>query len=237
MNRVIIWLNGTFGVGKTSTAERLAALVPDSRVLDPETVGQLLRANLGDLPMPDFQDWPAWRPLVAAALIEVARMTGQHVIAPQTVLKREYLDQIFAPLRAAELEVFHVVLDASDAVLRSRIDGTDEAKEWRLAHLDEYRTARLWMVESADFVVDTAASTPPQIARRIMAALPELPDLPEVAVRPRATGASGATGVTDKPKATEKPALEDQPKAGLAEKPPAADKPQAAEQPGLADHH
>jgi len=237
MNRVIIWLNGTFGVGKTSTAERLAALVPDSRVLDPETVGQLLRANLGDLPVPDFQDWPAWRPLVAAALIEVARMTGQHVIAPQTVLKREYLDQILAPLRAAELEVFHVVLDASDAVLRSRIDGTDEAKEWRLAHLDEYRTARLWMVESADFVVDTAASTPPQIARRIMAALPELPDLPEVAVRPRATGASGATGVTDKPKATEKPALEDQPKAGLAEKPPAADKPQAAEQPGLADHH
>ncbi|HUZ27506.1 MAG TPA: hypothetical protein VMV07_27460, partial [Streptosporangiaceae bacterium] len=208
-------------------AERLAALVPDSRVLDPETVGQFLRVNLGDLPVPDFQDWPAWRSLVAATIIEVARMTGQHVIAPQTVLKREYLDQIFAPLRAAELEVFHVVLDAADAVLRSRIEGSDEAREWRLAHLDEYRTARPWMVESADFVVDTAASTPPQIARRIIAALPDLPDLPEVAVPSRVTD---KPMVTDKPKVAEKPALEDQLKAGLPEKP------QAAEQPGLADH-
>lgn len=219
--RVIIWLNGTFGVGKTSTAQRLAALVPGSRVLAPEAVGQFLRVNLGDLPAGDFQDWAAWRPLVAATLIEVARMTGQHMIAPQTVLKREYLDQIFAPLRAAELEVFHVVLDAADAVLRSRIEGSDEAREWRLAHLDAYRAARPWLVESADFVVDTAASTPPQIARRIVAALPGLPDLPEVAVRASATG---------KPRATEKAALEGQPKAGLAEKA------QPAEQPGLADH-
>jgi chloramphenicol 3-O-phosphotransferase len=164
--RVIIWLNGTFGAGKTSTADRLAALVPGGRVVDPETVGSMLRANLGDRPVADFQDWPAWPPLVAATLTELARMTGQHLIAPQTVLKREYFDQIFTALRAAELEVFHVVLDAADAVLRSRIEGSDEAREWRLAHLDEYQTARSWMVQAADLVVDTAASTPPQIARR-----------------------------------------------------------------------
>jgi predicted kinase len=225
---VIIWLNGTFGVGKSSTAERLAALVPGSRVLDPETVGQLLRVNLGDLPVSDFQDWAAWPPLVAATLAEVARMTGQHVIAPQTVLKRAYLEQIFAPLRAAELDVFHVVLDASDAVLRSRIEGSDEAREWRLEHLDEYETARSWMVESADFVVDTAASTPPQIARRIFNVLPPLPGVPagpEAAAKPKA---AEKPRVAEKPKAAEKPGRDEQAKAGLAEK--------VAEQPGLADH-
>jgi AAA domain len=231
-NRVIIWLNGTFGVGKSSTAERLAALVPGSRVLDPETVGQLLRLNLGDLPVSDFQDWAAWPPLVAATLIEVARMTGQHVIAPQTVLKREYLDQIFTPLRAAELDVFHVVLDASDAVLRSRIEGSDEALQWRLAHLDEYEAARPWMVEMADFVTDTAASTPPQIARRIFTALPERPDLPArpaVAPKPRMAEnpkASEKPKASDKPQATEKPELTEKP--GLTEK--------VAEQSGLAEH-
>jgi chloramphenicol 3-O-phosphotransferase len=195
--RVIIWLNGTFGVGKTSTAKRLAALVPNSRILDPETVGHFLRVNLGDLPAGDFQDWAAWPPLVAAALIEVARMTGQHMIAPQAVLNQEYLDQIFAPLHAAELEVFHVVLDAADEVLRSRIEGSDEARVWRLGHLDAYSAARAWMVESADLVVDTAASTPPQIARRIVAALPDLPNLSEAAVRAEKPQSVGRPGLAD----------------------------------------
>jgi hypothetical protein len=243
-NRVIIWLNGTYGVGKSSTAERLAALVPGSRVLDPQTVGELLRVNLGDRPVSEFQDWPAWPPLVAATLAEVARMTGQHIIAPQTVLKREQLEQIFAPLRAAELAVFHVVLDAADVVLRNRISGSDETQEWRLAHLDEYQAARPWMVETADFVVDTAASTPPQIARRILAALPELPDLaaqPEVAAKPKPADKPKATPPQVQPQAqlADKPGLEAQPKAGLAEQPlaeqPLAEKP-LADQPGLADH-
>jgi hypothetical protein len=178
---VIIWLNGTFGVGKTSTADRLAALIPDGRVFDPETVGTMLRANLADRPVTDFQDWPAWPPLVAAALIEITRMTGQNIIAPQTVLKREHLDQVLVPLRVAGLEVFQVLLDADEAVLRSRIEGSDEAMAWRLDHLDEYKAARPWMVEMADLVVDTVASTPPQIARRILAGLPDLKPGPEAA--------------------------------------------------------
>jgi AAA domain len=178
---VIIWLNGTFGVGKTSTADRLAALIPDGRVFDPETVGTMLRANLADRPVTDFQDWPAWPPLVAAALIEITRMTGQNIIAPQTVLKRERLDQVLVPLRVAGLEVFQVLLDADEAVLRSRIEGSDEAMAWRLDHLDEYKAARPWMVDMADLVVDTVASTPPQIARRILAGLPGLKPGPEAA--------------------------------------------------------
>ncbi|HEX3493536.1 MAG TPA: AAA family ATPase [Streptosporangiaceae bacterium] len=178
---MIIWLNGTFGVGKTTTADRLAALIPDGRVFDPETVGTMLRANLADRPVTDFQDWPPWPPLVAAALIEITRMTGQNVVAPQTVLKREHLDQVLVPLRVAGLEVFQVLLDADEAVLRSRIGGGDEAMAWRLDHLDEYKVARPWMVEMADLVVDTVASTPPQIARRILAGLPDLKSRPDAA--------------------------------------------------------
>ena len=66
------------------------------------------------------------------------------------------------------------MLDADEAVLRSRIEGSDEAMAWRLDHLDEYKAARSWMAEMADLVVDTVASTPPQIARRILAGLPDL---------------------------------------------------------------
>jgi predicted kinase len=240
--RVIIWLNGTFGVGKTSTAQRLAAMVPDSRVFDPEAVGQMLRGVLVDRPVGDFQDWPAWRPLVAASLVEIARMTGQHVVVPQTVLKREYFDQIFAQLRAADLDTFHVVLDAADAVLRNRIETSDEAREWRLTHLDEYQDARSWMTEAADYVVDTAASTPPQIARRIFSALPEIPAQP-AASQAGSKAAAAATpaaatpaAATPKPKLSvpsepaARPVLEERAKAGLPQKPRVSDRP------GLADH-
>ena len=238
--RVIIWLNGTFGVGKTSTAQRLAAMVPGSRVFDPEAVGQMLRGVLADRPVGDFQDWAAWRPLVAASLIEIARMTGQHVVVPQTVLKREYFDQIFAQLRAAELDTFHVVLDAADAVLRNRIETSDEAREWRLEHLGEYQDARSWMTEAADYVADTAASTPPQIARRIFGALPDLP-APPAAPGPAQSAAPAAAAqpagaaapkprLSAPPEPAAKPVREDPVTAGLPQLP------RLSESPGLADH-
>jgi hypothetical protein len=74
----------------------------------------MLQPNLADHPVSDFQQWPPWRPLVVATATELARFTGQHLIAPQTILARAYLEQIFAGLRGAGLLVFHAVLDADD---------------------------------------------------------------------------------------------------------------------------
>ena len=170
---MIIWLNGTFGCGKTSTAAELHSLVRSSRVFDPETVGYMLQPNLADQPVSDFQHWPPWRPLVVATAAELARFTGQHLIAPQTILVRAYLEQIFAGLRDAGLDVFHIVLDASEEVLRQRIQGSAEAPAWRLDHLAEYRSSHAWMIQAADLAVDTGCRTPAEIACQIAAALPE----------------------------------------------------------------
>lgn len=78
---MIIWLNGTFGCGKTSTASELHSQVPSTRVFDPETMGYMLRPNLADQPVSDFQHWPPWRPLVVA--IDQAAVTPP-VIWPGT---------------------------------------------------------------------------------------------------------------------------------------------------------
>jgi hypothetical protein len=59
----------------------------------------MLRPNLADHAVSDFQHWPQWRPLVPPAATELACFTGQHLIAPQTILTRAYLEQIFAGLR------------------------------------------------------------------------------------------------------------------------------------------
>lgn len=167
-----MWLNGTFGAGKTTTAAELLPLVPGARIFDPETVGYLLMANLADRPVSDFQHWQAWRRLVVATAVELAGYTGQPLIAPQTVLTRPYLHEMTGGLEAAGLPVCHVLLDADEPALRSRIEGSDEARQWRIDHLAEYRSARGWMIADADLVVDTTVLGPAAVARVIAGALP-----------------------------------------------------------------
>ena len=127
-DQVIVWLNGTFGCGKTATAVELQSLIPSSRLFDPETVEYMLRPNLAGHPVSDFQYWSPWRPLVVATATELARFTGQHLITPQTILARGYLEQIFAGLRDAESAVFHVVLGADQKYCAQRICASDEAR-------------------------------------------------------------------------------------------------------------
>jgi hypothetical protein len=170
---MIIWLNGAFGGGKTTTAAELRGLIGGSRVFDPETVGYLLMANLADYPMTDFRHWPPWRSLVVAAMTQVAGFTGQHLIAPQTVPERDYLEEIVGGLRRDGLEVVHVLLQADAAVLRQRILGSQEAQAWRLDQLDGFlRAADDWIAKEADLVVDTSAVTPAEAAVQIASALP-----------------------------------------------------------------
>ena len=170
---MIVWLNGTFGAGKTTTGAQLRPLVPGARLFDPETVGYMLQPNLADRPVRDFQDWPPWRPLVVATATELVRYTGEHLIAAQTILDRGYLAEIFNGLRTAGLAVFHVLLDADDEVLRRRIGASQEATQWRLDHLATYRRARAWLRCEADLVLDTGALTAAQAAREIASALPD----------------------------------------------------------------
>jgi hypothetical protein len=139
-------------------------------------VGDFLRAALPDLTdVDDFQDWPAWRPLVAASLHEVATQTGQHLIAPQSVLNEDYFAEIVKCLAVAGHQTFHVVLDAPEAALRQRIQAVEEAQEWRLAHLPVYLEAREWMVTRADLVVDTSAHGPTALAQTIIATVGDRP--------------------------------------------------------------
>ncbi|MGV8911660.1 MAG: ATP-binding protein [Rhodoglobus sp.] len=171
---MIIWLNGTFGAGKTTTAAALEPLWQNSRQFDPEWVGRALARNLQDIPFHNFQDLPPWRPLVVEMLDGVERLTGQNVISTQTVLNREYWLEIRAGLEARGRQLFHVVLESNEAILRSRIEQDEvepEARGWRIDHISKYAEERSWMVEDADLVVRTDETQPRQVASLIMDAV------------------------------------------------------------------
>ena len=125
----------------------------------------MLQPNLADHAVSDFQHWPPWPSPGRGDRHRTGPLhRREHLIAPQTVLARGYLEEIFAGLRAGGLAVFHVLLDADQEVLRRRIQGSDEAQAWRLAHLAGYRAARPWLCQAADLVVDTAAAAPDEVA-------------------------------------------------------------------------
>ncbi|TCC55854.1 ATP-binding protein [Kribbella pittospori] len=154
----IIWVNGTFGAGKTTTAGKLVELTEGTRLFDPEYVGYMLSANLKDQQFTDFQQLPPWRTLVPVVMDEVARFTGQHLVAVQTVLVEDYWREISTALHALGHPVIHVLLDADAETLHTRIDADPEGQDirpWRHDHVDEYQSARTWLLPTADLVIDT----------------------------------------------------------------------------------
>ena len=170
---MIIWLNGTFGAGKTTTARHLAGRLANSRHFDPELVGYLLTEALEDHEFSDFQDLSPWRELVPVFTAKVAAFTGQHLIAVQTVLREDYWGELTQGFQRTPLEVFHVLLHVDSAVLAERIRAdVVEAKacQWRLDHIGDYEKSRPWMESAADLVIDTTSAPVADVAERIAAA-------------------------------------------------------------------
>ena len=54
---VIIWLNGPFGIGKSTTAQALLRRLPQAVLFDPEPFGAALRSTVANIETAaDFQD-------------------------------------------------------------------------------------------------------------------------------------------------------------------------------------
>jgi hypothetical protein len=167
---VVIWLNGPFGAGKTTTAALLTERSRRPRIFDPETVGYMLRPHLTDHPVTDFQHWSPWRMLTPIVADELIRFSGQSLVAPQTVLQEAYWDELVRGLSERGHSVLHVLLEADEPMMRSRIEADEElavAKQWRLDHLPRFAEARPWIARRADLIVDATRLSPEQVARRV----------------------------------------------------------------------
>ncbi|MEV5974136.1 NUDIX hydrolase [Streptomyces sp. NPDC051921] len=122
---MIVWINGAFGAGKSSTARGLVDLIPNSTLYDPEPVGGavcrlLPQKRLAEVT--DFQDLPMWRRLVVDAAAAMLAEVGGVLVVPMTLIRQDYRDEIFGALAARRIEVRHVVLAPDETILRGRID-------------------------------------------------------------------------------------------------------------------
>ncbi|MFJ8832411.1 ATP-binding protein [Micromonospora aurantiaca] len=167
---MIVWLNGTHGVGKTTTSMLVQQLIPNSRVFDAEKVGETLMDITPGLPATDnFQHWPPWRQLVVETARRVLDYTGGTLVVPMTVLVEQYWIEISTGLAQHAIPVKHFVLHADRDALRSRIEGEHPTPSpFRLKYLQPYaEAARTWLHAEAE-IIDTTDLTPAQVAAQIV---------------------------------------------------------------------
>jgi hypothetical protein len=116
---------------------------------------------------------------------EVHAFTGQTLIAPMSILRREYAEEVETGLRSRGLGVHRVVLAPERSVLEERVAGHDvapghpeaseDARAFRRSKVDLfYEAYQEWLREWADVVVDNTRLTPPQAADGVLAGLPDL---------------------------------------------------------------
>ncbi|MEU8761365.1 NUDIX domain-containing protein [Streptomyces sp. NPDC048659] len=196
---MIVWLNGAFGAGKTSTARELVELIPNSTLYDPEVVGGglgLLLPKQRLAEVDDFQDLAIWRRLVVDTAAALLAEVGGVLVVPMTLLRQEYRDEIFGALAARRIEVRHVVLTVDETILRARIDAREEragdpgtrTRRWCHTRIEPYRTALGgWLGEDA-YAVDNGGRTPAETARAVADAV--------------AAGLAGPCGIVQTPEPT-----------------------------------
>jgi hypothetical protein len=117
---VIVWINGPFGVGKTTLTKELCRRDPKARAFDPERIGWVLQRTVGLLRPGDYQDLPAWRRLSVRG-IRLARRRRETVIVPMAFTNLAYLRELQDGARTADQDVRHFCLTAPYEVVRARL--------------------------------------------------------------------------------------------------------------------
>ena len=124
---MVILLNGSFGIGKTTTARALERALPNAVLFDPERIGWVLQRlprwiSLAGHGADDFQDMPLWRFLTIHG-IRLARQFRSTVIVPMAFSNLDYLNQIRESISAFEPDVRHLCLVAPLDVVKERLAG------------------------------------------------------------------------------------------------------------------
>ncbi|WP_069884238.1 AAA family ATPase [Streptomyces luteocolor] len=173
---MIVWVNGSFGSGKTTLVDTLRRSRPDALVLDPEMVGMLLR-QIVEVRTGDFQDLPLWRRQVADLAVGLVGEYHRPVLVPMTLVDSGYVEEIFGALKEAGIPVHHFFLKVPREVLERRIDGRsfypdapdkdEDVRRWCKGRID----ACLAAVDTlpGDTVFLDGESTPEELAVQVLA--------------------------------------------------------------------
>lgn len=174
---MIIRLNGPFGSGKTTLAEKLRERRPDLLLFDPEEVGFIVKSIVPPATSGDYQDLPLWCSLTLAALAEIRRHFRQDFVVPMTLVRPDYLHELLNGARLIDRDILHVFLTLDEQILRKRIaqqrmhpDPIRDARirRWRLAQIERCMSAKAIMPAGIRFL-DSGVHSADALADKVLA--------------------------------------------------------------------
>ena len=136
---MIVWIDGPYGVGKSTLAEKLQELEPHSFLFDAEEVGNAVRENTprelfcGYI----FENYPLWFDFCVELLKDISRRYDGTIYVPMTLILPDSFGKFARPLRRAGIEIEHILLESSHEIVRDRIlqRGEDEGC-WCMEQID-----------------------------------------------------------------------------------------------------
>ncbi len=171
---MIVFLNGAFGVGKTTLAERLVARLPNSLLYDAEEVGYFLGKIVAPIDRPDdFQHLPMWRSLTVTTAHLLRQTYGRTLVMPMTIWRRPCFDEVLGGLRAGDPEVYHFSLTATAETLAGRLRRRGDSPEvfaWCWARAERCIAAFQDPVFAVQIATD--GKTPDELTAELLALLP-----------------------------------------------------------------
>lgn len=136
---MILWINGPYGVGKSSLAEKLHECNPHSFLFDAEAVGNAVRDNRpkelfnGYI----FEGYPLWFSVCAALLADIAGRFDGDIYVPMTLVFADSFEKIERPLKEKNICVKHILLESSRQMIHDRILSRGEEEDcWCMRHID-----------------------------------------------------------------------------------------------------
>lgn len=120
---MIIWINGSFGIGKTTISNELNKKIKDSFIYDPEMAGEFIWNNFPDCisRKGDFQDIELWRDFNYQMLKYLHENYSGTIIVPMTLVNKEYYSQIADRLIADGISIHHYILEGSKSIILNRL--------------------------------------------------------------------------------------------------------------------
>ena len=120
---MIIWINGAFGSGKSTTAELLHSKIEISHIYDPEQVGYFLWDSfpIGMKEKGDFQELEIWRSINYKIIKHMHDNYNGILIIPMTITNIDYYNQIIGNLIKDGVKVYHFILNVDKDNIKHRL--------------------------------------------------------------------------------------------------------------------
>lgn len=119
---MIIWINGPFGVGKTTLANNLVEIVDNSTLFNPELIGKTLWSLTPVvLHEEEFEDEPIWRKTTYGLIKDCHAYYKRTLIIPMTIAKDSGYEEIINNLRNDGIPLHMYTLMAAKEEIENRI--------------------------------------------------------------------------------------------------------------------